>query len=108
MTEIEKIAEYYKRNGSVKQTAAAFGLWEGTVRKALITAGVYESKWSARIAELRERGLDDQQIAEALHISLATVNTHTPYTKGSYNSETPTKNAIRIRRHRRKGHGEDD
>ena len=102
MTDVNEIVKFYRRHGSIKQTAAEFGVGEGTVRKALISAGAFESKWSARIAKLREDGYKDAQIAEMLHISVTAVNTHSPYTKGAYNSVTPSANATRIRNCRKR------
>lgn len=102
MTDIERINACYKSCGSIKQTAAELGFGCGKVRKALITTGAYTSDLSVIIADLRENGLSNKQIAEKLHVSSSTVDAHSPYTKGSYYDVNPTKNALAIRKHRRK------
>lgn len=102
MTDIEKINACYKSCGSIKQASAELGIGFGKVRKALITTGAYASDLSVVIADLRESGLTNRQIAEKLHVSASTVDAHSPYTKGAYYDINPTKNALAIRKHRRK------
>lgn len=102
MTDIEKINACYAKCGSITQTAQETGFGFGKVRKALITTGAYASELSVVIADLRDKGLTNAQIAEKLHVSSSTVDAHSPYTKGAYYDVDPTPNALAIRKHRMK------
>lgn len=102
ITDIEKITACYNSCGSIKQTSEQLGFGCGKVRKALITSGAYISDLSVVIADLRDKGMTNKQISEKLHVSLSTVDAHSPYTKGTYYDVNPTKNALAIRKHRRK------
>lgn len=74
----------------------------GKCRKILLTAGVLSSSVSSAVMRLREEGLTSEQIAEQLSIKRSAVNANTPYSKGIYNSDFPSANALRIRKHRSK------
>jgi len=102
ITDVEKITACYNSCGSIKQTSKQLGFGCGKVRKALITSGVYASDLSVVIAGLRDKGMTSKQISERLHVSLSTVDAHSPYIKGAYYDVNPTKNALAIRKHRRK------
>lgn len=102
MDDFDKIVTYYKRCNSMKQTAKKFDLSVGKIRKILITTGNYYSSRASVIAERFENGETPKQIAEILSVSLQTVNNYLPYTKGHYNGNNPTINAIRIRKYRKK------
>ena len=66
------------------------------VRKILITAG------AEKIGKLRANGMSVPEIAEELGVKTNTVWSYLPYSKGMYNQEYPTINAIRVRNSKRK------
>lgn len=96
----EKIARAYDALGSVKAVAKDFGLSEQKVRKVLISLGIYESKRLDVISELVGQGYSVEEIAEMLKVRHSTVLGYLPYSKCIYNSESPTRNALNIRKFR--------
>lgn len=98
----EQVADYYIASGSIRDTAQKFNISCGKCRKILLTAGVLSSSVSSAVVRLREEGLTSEQIAEQLSIKRSAVNANTPYSKGIYNSDFPSANALRIRKHRSK------
>ncbi len=93
----DSVASYYRRTGSLKQTTIHFNISMGKCRKILITTGDYSSPLSIQILKLLEQGLSEPEICEKLGKSKSTINSHIPYSKGAYLSDSPTQNAIRIR-----------
>lgn len=100
----EDIVRYYKdsRPPSIADTAAHFGLSHQKTRRVLLAAGAYTTPTSRRVMELHEAGLSPQQIATELSIGIKAVFVYLPYSKGQYKTDSPTDNALRIRRHRAK------
>lgn len=98
----EDIIKTYNAEGSIRKTAALLCISVQKVRKHLIDAGVYESDMAAQVRDLHERGYSTDEMAAALGVSRSTVSGYLPYTKGGYLSDTPSKNALRIRRCRNK------
>lgn len=96
----EKILKTYEACGSIRSTAKELGITHSKVKKALITLGAYESDLTKEIANLWSIGMRYEEIAQALHISKSWVYANTPYEKGMYNSDAPTKNALNIRRYK--------
>ncbi len=72
------------------------------VRKILITAGAWSDETSEKIGKLRANGMSVPEIAEELGVKTNTVWSYLPYSKGMYNQEYPTINAIRVRNSKRK------
>lgn len=72
------------------------------VRKILITAGAWSDETSEKIWKLRANGMSVPEIAEELGVKTNTVWRYLPYSKGMYNQEYPTINAIRVRNSKRK------
>lgn len=99
---MDDILRTYKKCEKIKETADIHKISEAKVRKILITLGEYESDESRRIQELRKIGMTEKEISQHLNMSASKVNSYLPYTKGAYNNSTPTKNAIKIRKHRKK------
>lgn len=69
-----------------------FGLSMSKIRKLLVTAGVYKfekdgTDMVSEIANLRTRGLTDEQIMAELAISAGTLSSLTPYKAGVYNAD---------------------
>lgn len=94
----EKILKTYQSEGSLRETARKLNISACKVKKALITLGEYETMRTKEIAKLRQQGMSYEEIAETLNITKSCVFANTPYEKGMYNSDTPTANAMRIRK----------
>lgn len=90
------ILDYYEQTKNANKTARHFGISPQTVRRALITNGLYLSERNKEVARLRLMGFTIEEIAEYLHISEKAVKNHLPYTKGSYVTKDKTENAIKI------------
>ena len=73
--------EDYQKSGSIKATAKNMNLSTGTVRKMLLTAGVWSNRTVLDISVLRREhpDWDNAQIAEKLQISLKSVQMYSPY-----------------------------
>ena len=80
--------------------AAAFGMTALKARKLLITAGVYSTEMSRRVAKLRSEGYDLNQMMEATGLGRASVHSYLPYTKIPYKMAELSANAERIRLYR--------
>lgn len=80
--------------------AAEFGITALKARKLLITAGVYSTALSRRVAKLYAAGMNLEQIMELTGLSRASVHSYLPYTKIPYNLEKLSVNAERIRLYR--------
>lgn len=96
----EEILRAYQSAGGLRAASRQLNISETKVRKALITLGSYETVRTREIAALWAQGLRYAEIAETLGISKACVYANTPYEKGMYLSDNPTKNAIWIRRYK--------
>lgn len=57
------------------------------VRKALITAGYFSTETSRRVVALYNKGYSTREIAKKTSLSIASVHSYTPYSKGVYNLE---------------------
>lgn len=95
------ISGAYKRLLSIKAVARELKISESTVRKTLITAGLYESDTTRMIRQLADQGKTPDEIAKITSFSTSCVNANLPYTRGQYKSDNPTQNAIRIARWRK-------
>ena len=80
--------------------AAEFGITALKTRKLLITAGVYSTALSRRVAELYTRGARIDQIMKTTGLSRASVHSYLPYTKIPYKMAELSANAERIRLYR--------
>lgn len=101
--DIDKVViNYFNRTNSLSLTANMAGISPQKARKILITAGVYETNLSLQIDSARKKGLSDSEIKKLLGISDKVFCSNVPYIKGMYNTSTPSKNALSIRRCRQK------
>ena len=82
--------------------AAEFGITALKARKLLITAGVYSTALSRRIAELATAGYKIEQIMKETGLGRASVHSYLPYTKIPYNLAELSANAERIRLYRKR------
>ena len=80
--------------------ATEFGITALKARKLLITAGVYSTEMSRRVAKLRAEGYDLNQMMEATGLGRASVHSYLPYTKIPYKMAELSANAERIRLYR--------
>lgn len=83
---INNIISTFKKEKSLRKTAEIFSLSTTKIRKILITKGEIFTKRSKEINKLIKKGLNNQEIAEKLNISLNTVNSHKPYSRCIYDS----------------------
>lgn len=105
MTTEARMVQLYQATGSIRAVSLYTGVSEAKARKMLITAGALHSGRAAEVAALLERGLSEEEAAEALGISVKSLRAHLPYTKGAYLSDTPTRNALYIRQWRARKQG---
>ena len=79
--QILKISDDFQKTGSISKTAHNMCLSTGSVRKALITAGTWTNKLVVDIALVRREhpNWDNSKLAEALNISVKTVQAYSPY-----------------------------
>ena len=82
--------------------AAEFGITALKVRKLLITAGVYSTALSRRVAELHADGVEISRIMKITGLSRASVHSYLPYTKIPYKLDELSVNAERIRLYRKR------
>lgn len=92
------VIRLWEQQCSQKEIARRLDLSPAKVRKILITAGHYKTLESIMLAE----GATPEQIATMLGKSLKAVNGNLPYSKGMYDAEYPSLNALRIRENRKK------
>ena len=92
----KNVVEHYHLHHSVNETAKEFCISAQTVRRILITNGIYLSERSREVARLRLMGMTVQQIAEYLKLDEKVVKIRLPYTKGSYAVGEKSLNAERI------------
>lgn len=98
------IITYYREIRSIKATARASGISEQSVRRILIDAGAYRSPTASEVCRRAEAGEAPEQIAQALGLSIKSVMSYLPYSKGPYCIGEKSVNSQRIARHRqRKG-----
>lgn len=81
----DRIIESYKRTDTVETTADEIGVSVSTVRRVLITEGLWESKRSREVVSLFNEGYSPREIADKLFLSLKCVQNYLPYTRGMNN-----------------------
>lgn len=94
------VSRLWEQELSQKEISRRLNISEAKVRKILITVGAVETEES----KLYVSGYTPEKIAEITGKSIGAVNSRIPYSKGTYNAEYPTINALRIRKCR--GNGE--
>lgn len=102
LTEADIVKTYLKLE-SINATALECGLNVQMVRKILIGAGIYRTKYSDKIQKMKLLGASSKQIAAELDVSVQTVWAHSPYEK-CCSLHPVSENALKIRKCRaRKG-----
>ena len=97
-----RVCEIYKKENSIKAVSRFTGLSEWTVRKILITAGLYDSERVRQINELRTQGKTTSEIAELLNVTTSMVTGYIPYQRAMYCSLSKTANTKKISQWRRR------
>ncbi len=78
------IIDEYETTKSIAQIAKKLHTNQVRVQRVLITEGLWTSKRTEQIAELRAHGLSIEQIAEKLGKDIKTIQTFLPYSRGQY------------------------
>lgn len=99
---LSDVLQAYKETKSIEETAVKTGLSTSTVKKALITQGVYPTPNAKQVARLRLMDMSDEEIMDFLHMSPKALFNYTPYSKGSYVIGEKSANALRIAKTRSK------
>ena len=99
---IQTVLRLHEQGIPRRTIAKRAGISLQKVRKILITAGAWSDETSEKIGKLRANGMSVPEIAEKLGVKANTVWSYLPYSKGMYNQEYPTINAIRVRNSKRK------
>lgn len=94
----QQILESYEITKNMSETVCILDVSPKTVKRILISNGIYPSKRAQQIANLNDLGLNVSDIAEFLKISEDTVRSNLPYTKGGYATSQKSKNAVRVAR----------
>ena len=89
----KEVLEMYEITKSLKASARALKLSEQTIKKILISNGIYPSERSREVTRLRLAGLTIPEIAQYLGISEKAVRMNMPYTKCSYAVGQKSQNA---------------
>lgn len=92
----DRILELYKTHKNIRAVSKESGLCEQTVRRMLISRGVYPSEASKKIARLRLSECSDEEIMRIMGISRKVLQSHSPYTKGTYKGSNKSANACYI------------
>lgn len=100
--EYQKIISTYQQLQSITETAKAVGVSSVKVRRVLITEGLWESSTSRSVGRLYREGRSVAEIANLLSTSVGNVQAYIPYSKGTYNSASPSDDANRSRAYRKR------
>lgn len=95
----QRIIEEYESTRSIAEIAKRLGTTLVKVQRVLITEGLWTSKRTEQIAELRAQGLSVDQIAEQLGKDVKTIQTFLPYSRGQY-GKSDTDEAARAKDYR--------
>ena len=86
----DRVVEVYRSTDSVDETARICGTYPIKVRKILITEGLWRSKKSIAVNNLRERGYSIREIAEELNMEEKNVQFYLPYSRKQENGDKKT------------------
>jgi len=92
----QQILESYEITQNMFDTARILDVSPQTVKRVLISNGIFPSKRAQQIANLNDLGLNVSDIAEFLKISKDTIRSNLPYTKGGYATGPKSENAKKI------------
>lgn len=98
----DRVMLQYKQGNDVRKIADMCDISYHKAVKILVTAGIFHSDTYDRIRRLQEDGKTNEEICDILAIKASTLDRYLPYKKGRYLSETPSENAIKIRKSRKR------
>lgn len=87
-------------NASLRSVCEEFGISIPKARKLLITAGVYSTEASRRVAELSAAGCSLEEIMAQTDLSRSSVSSYLPYRKAPYNMTESSRHAADSRKYR--------
>ena len=87
-------------NSSLRSVCEEFGISIPKARKLLITAGVYSTALSRKVAELSDQGKNVAEIMTMTGLSRSSVSSYLPYQEFSYKMRETTRHAADSRKYR--------
>ena len=87
---------------SLREVATQFHSTPISIRRALITAGVYSTGESRRIHQMLEAGVSIEEIGKQMHLAPSSVKAYIPYTKIIYKLPEKSVGADRVEKHRKR------
>lgn len=87
-------------SASLRSVCEEFGISIPKARKLLITAGVYSTETSRRVAELSAAGRNLEEIMAETGLSRSSVSSYLPYQKVPYNMAEVSRHAADSRKYR--------
>lgn len=97
------IIREYENNGSIAGVAKKLHTTKVKVQRVLITEGLWSSKRTRQIEELRKQGHTVEKIAEMLGKDVKTIQTFLPYSRGQYGVRE-TGDSVRSKEYRKRIH----
>ena len=95
----QQIIEEYENDQSIASIAKKLHTTQVRVQRVLITEGLWTSRRTKQVADLRNLGLTVPEISEELGIDEKTVQTYLPYSRGQYGTKA-TDDSERSREYR--------
>ena len=92
----------YLDTDSIEKTARNLSVSQVKVRKVLITEGIWSSRKSLEIKHYLDQGKTTEEIAGILHTTEKAVQQYLPYSRGLYNSDNKSADAIKSAEYRRR------
>ncbi|SDB69215.1 hypothetical protein [Butyrivibrio sp. INlla16] len=99
----QSIIDEYETTKSIAQIAKKLNTTQVRVQRVLITEGLWSSKRTKQIADLRQQGFSTEEIAEKLGKDVRTIQTFLPYTRGQYGKSDST-DALKSKEYRDRMH----
>lgn len=95
-----KVVEVYKKNNSIQETSKQMEISRSKVRKILITMKELKCPLTELALPLLKQGKSQQEVANILNVSFATLSTYLPYENRICNKEQKSSVAIRCENYR--------
>lgn len=94
---VRNICRLYLQGESQRRISVELGIAAVTVRKVLITYGLYTSPKITAVNSMYDSGMSVTDIAAELGTTYKNVDSILPYQKGMYHADNPTQNAMNLR-----------
>lgn len=98
----QKIIDGYLETESIQRTAKELHVSEVKVRRVLITEKIWSSRTSLAVQHYHEQGMTAARIASVLNTTEKAVQQYLPYTRGIYNKEQRSADAVNSEEYRRR------